>query len=160
MISSDSKSVLGKRSSFTLTFPHFPLFKKQRGKFAFQSWPASSDFKEIRFSDIPYVDKTSLFQKLFGRRHVFLSRPRRFGKTLLVSTLRELFLGNQELFKGLDIESAWDWNLNKYPVIKLDFSTVLVNRFPEGLCSMLIEEGEQYGWVKFRQGETLICRYF
>eukprot|EP00475_Leptophrys_vorax_P039398 TRINITY_DN710_c0_g1_i9.p1 TRINITY_DN710_c0_g1~~TRINITY_DN710_c0_g1_i9.p1 ORF type:complete len:656 (-),score=153.26 TRINITY_DN710_c0_g1_i9:109-2076(-) len=144
-VSSDSRSVLGKRPASTQINPHFPPFKKQKGKFAFESWPASSDFKEVRFSHIPYVDKSSLFQKLFGKRHVFLSRPRRFGKTLLVNTLKELFLGHRELFEDLDIDNTWDWTLNKYPVIKLDLSRILINEFPERLCSILIEEGEQYG---------------
>jgi hypothetical protein len=62
-----------------------------------------------------------------------------------VNTLKELFLGHRELFNGLEIDSTWDWTLNKYAVIKLDFSRILIQEFPERLCSLLIEEGEQYG---------------
>ncbi len=52
---------------------------------------------------------------------MFLSRPRRFGKSLLLSTIRYIYEGKRELFKGLYIEDKWDWN-ESYPVIKIDFS--------------------------------------
>ncbi len=51
----------------------------------------------------------------------FLSRPRRFGKSLFLDTLKELFEGNEELFRGLYIHNRWDWE-TRYPVIKLDFT--------------------------------------
>jgi len=69
-----------------------------------------------------YADKTKMAWDLIrlpGR--YFLSRPRRFGKSLFVDTLKEIFEGNQALFKGLFINDKWDWS-NKYPVIKIDFS--------------------------------------
>jgi hypothetical protein len=140
-------SLLGKRSTFTEIIPSFPAaFKKQEiDKFTFASWPTRSDFREIRFSDIPYIDKTSFFQRLFDKGHIFLSRPRRFGKTLLVNSLKELFLGNRELFTGLEVEVNWDWAQRKYPVIKLDFSRIASEDFSERLCSLLISEGTQYG---------------
>ena len=50
----------------------------------------------------------------------FLSRPRRFGKSLLVDTLRELLEGNETLFRGLDIHDRWDWSI-RYPVVRLSF---------------------------------------
>ena len=53
--------------------------------------------------------------------YIFLSRPRRFGKSLLLSTIEYLYEGKKELFKGLYIEEKWDWN-HKHPVIKIDFS--------------------------------------
>ncbi|MYB34295.1 MAG: AAA family ATPase, partial [Gammaproteobacteria bacterium] len=68
-----------------------------------------------------YVDKTPLIRQMIGRgRFYFLSRPRRFGKSLLVSTLKELFEGNEPLFRGLDIHPHWDWSV-KYPVVRLSF---------------------------------------
>ena len=69
-----------------------------------------------------YIDKTDLvYQMTHDYRYVFLSRPRRFGKSLLCSTLEEYFNGNRDLFKGLAIEDLEkDWV--KYPVIHLDFS--------------------------------------
>lgn len=71
-----------------------------------------------------YVDKTREIHKLFaqGGKYYFLSRPRRFGKSLLISTLKEIFSGNRELFKGLWIEDQIEWK--KYPVIHIDFTRI------------------------------------
>ena len=79
------------------------------------------DFRTIREQNFYYVDKTSHIQRLVGQgRHYFLSRPRRFGKSLLVDTLRELFEGNEPLFRGLDIHEHWDWSI-RHPVVRLSF---------------------------------------
>jgi hypothetical protein len=68
-----------------------------------------------------YVDKTPHIQALIDQgTHFFLSRPRRFGKSLLVDTLKELFEGNRSLFQGLYIEDRWDWSVT-YPVIHISF---------------------------------------
>ena len=72
-----------------------------------------------------YIDKTQYIYNLVSQRgYYFLSRPRRFGKSLLISTLQELFSGNKKLFKDLWIykESGYTWP--EHPVIKLDFSTL------------------------------------
>ncbi len=80
-----------------------------------------SSFNNIRNEGYYYVDKTSLIQKLFDvGGYYFLSRPRRFGKTLLLDTMHELFEGNEELFRGLNIHDRWDWN-TKHPVVRLSF---------------------------------------
>jgi hypothetical protein len=69
-----------------------------------------------------YVDKTEYaFNLIYTPGRFFLSRPRRFGKSLFVDTLKEIFEGNQKLFEGLYIYDKWDWT-KKYPVIKLDFA--------------------------------------
>jgi hypothetical protein len=69
-----------------------------------------------------YVDKTEYaFNLIKSPGRFFLSRPRRFGKSLFVDTLKEIFEGNQKLFEGLYIYDKWDWT-KKYPVIKLDFA--------------------------------------
>ncbi len=52
--------------------------------------------------------------------HYFLSRPRRFGKSLLLDTLKELFEGSEALFAGLHIHDSWDWSV-RYPVVRLSF---------------------------------------
>ncbi len=66
-----------------------------------------------------YVAKTREIRDLvLSGKYFFLSRPRRFGKSVLISTLHELFHGNKGLFKGLYIEDKWDWEKN-YPVIKI-----------------------------------------
>lgn len=67
-----------------------------------------------------YVDKTAFVAKLLPGKYYFLSRPRRFGKSLLIDTLKQAFLGNKDLFKGLYLEEHWDWS-KKHPVIHFDF---------------------------------------
>ncbi len=79
-------------------------------------------FDRIREEGFVYVDKTDLVYRLATEGHVyFLSRPRRFGKSLLVSTLKHYFLGHKELFQGLAIEQLeQDWL--EYPVFHIDFN--------------------------------------
>ncbi len=78
-------------------------------------------FRALRESGCYYVDKTSLIRNLVeGGRYYFLSRPRRFGKSLLVDTLQELFEGRQDLFRGLAIHDYWDWSI-QHPVVRLSF---------------------------------------
>ena len=79
------------------------------------------DFRTIREQEFYYVDKTSHIQRLVSQgRYYFMSRPRRFGKSLLIDTLRELFEGNEPLFRGLHIHDHWDWSV-KHPVVRLSF---------------------------------------
>jgi hypothetical protein len=81
-------------------------------------------FADLRSNDYLYVDKTPFMHKLMSSGKVFfLSRPRRFGKSLLVSTLEALFKGDKFLFEGLYIHDAYDWE-EHYPVIKLDWSVI------------------------------------
>jgi hypothetical protein len=79
-------------------------------------------FAKIREDDAYYyVDKTPLALTLIEQgTHFFLSRPRRFGKSLFLDTLKELFAGNAALFQGLYAESRWDWTI-KYPVLRFSF---------------------------------------
>jgi hypothetical protein len=76
-------------------------------------------FEKIRSDNYYYVDKTSL-DLIDNGSYYFLSRPRRFGKSLFLDTLKELFEGNKTLFKGLAAEHAWDWTV-QYPVLKFSF---------------------------------------
>jgi hypothetical protein len=76
-------------------------------------------FAKLREEGCYYVDKTPYALRLIREGgHYFLSRPRRFGKSLFLDTLKELFEGNRELFKGLAAETQWDWT-KKYPVIRI-----------------------------------------
>ena len=80
-------------------------------------------FHKIRAEDCYYVDKTSYIGRLLDEgTHYFLSRPRRFGKSLFLDTLKELFEGNEPLFKGLYIHDRWDWSI-RYPVLRLSFGS-------------------------------------
>ena len=66
-------------------------------------------FREIREEGWYYVDKTAYALRLADEgKHYFLSRPRRFGKSLFLDTLKELFEGNEALFAGLAVHRAWD----------------------------------------------------
>lgn len=70
-----------------------------------------------------YVDKTPYIQPMVeSGQYYFLSRPRRFGKSLLVDTLHQLFAGNEALFQGLHIHPLWDWSVS-YPVIRISFGS-------------------------------------
>jgi Predicted AAA-ATPase/PD-(D/E)XK nuclease superfamily len=90
-----------------------------------QKYPVGiQDFSEVRTGGYVYVDKTSFIDTLIGQgKFYFLSRPRRFGKSLFVSALQYLFQGRKELFEGLYIEDKWDWSKTN-PVIKISFSNI------------------------------------
>ena len=80
-------------------------------------------FRKIREDSCYYVDKTAYIRELVdGGQHYFLSRPRRFGKSLLLDTIKELFEGNEALFRGLDIHDQWDWNIRR-PVLRISFGS-------------------------------------
>ena len=80
-------------------------------------------FREIREEDYYYVDKTAYIRRMMDEgKHYFLSRPRRFGKSLFLDTLKELFEGNESLFEGLHIHDRWDWSIRN-PVVRLSFGS-------------------------------------
>ncbi|WP_230658548.1 ATP-binding protein [Psychrobacter sp. I-STPA10] len=78
-------------------------------------------FATLRNDNFYYVDKTKHILQLVEYHYIFLSRPRRFGKSLTLDTIAELFAGNKELFTGLYAENNWDWDTT-YPVIRLGFA--------------------------------------
>ncbi len=96
--------------------------RKEKGK----PFPVGiQDFKRIQQDDYLYIDKTEIiYQMIKNNVGVFLSRPRRFGKSLLVSTLKAIFLGNKELFNGLWIATS-DYEWKKYHLIDMDFSRLV-----------------------------------
>ena len=96
-------------------------------------------FREVRESDCYYVDKTGYIERLVnGGKCYFLSRPRRFGKSLFLDTVKEAFECNRELFEGLAIRDRWDWSAPR-PVVRLDFSGGLYNK-PDGLEDDLVKQ--------------------
>ena len=107
-------------------------------------------FRKLRETGFTYVDKTALLLPLCDLSigtQFFIARPRRFGKSLLVSTLRCLFEGRRELFKGLAIEPKWDWS-KSWPVLHLDMGSCQSETI-EGLKgkvrTMLQAEAERLG---------------
>jgi len=79
-------------------------------------------FEKIRNSNYYYVDKTMFVKKLEDGGYYFMSRPRRFGKSLFLDTLKEAFSGTKELFKGLYLYDNWNWE-KRYPVITINFTS-------------------------------------
>ncbi len=96
------------------------------------------EFSKIRKNNFIYVDKTEDIYRLIIRDgYYFLSRPRRFGKSLLINTIKEIFKGKKELFKDLWIYDKWNWK-EKYPVIKISFSNIDFEKL--GLEAAISEE--------------------
>ncbi len=106
-----------------------------------------STFSEMINSGYLYIDKTKhVYNMITGGRRYFMSRPRRFGKSLLVSTLKETLTANKKLFKGLWIEQS-DYHWHEYGVINLDFSKIdahSVDSVKHHLCNMLIRIANTY----------------
>ncbi|MCF7799421.1 ATP-binding protein [Candidatus Babeliales bacterium] len=104
-------------------------------------------FRQIIENDYLYVDKTKYLYNLIKSGQVyFLSRPRRFGKSLTCSTFEEIFAGNKELFKGLYIYNS-DYEWKKHPIIKISFSGIAHDskeNFLINLNQKLIDIGNQY----------------
>ena len=79
-------------------------------------------FREIREEGCYYVDETAWIDRLLDEgKHYFLSRPRRFGKSLFLDTLKEFFEGNEALFEGLAVHGRRDWSV-RHPVLRLSFA--------------------------------------
>jgi hypothetical protein len=99
------------------------------------------EFEHIRTSGALYVDKTDMIHNIVSgaRKHFFIARPRRFGKTLLCRTLDALFSGKRELFEGLVIsKTGWAWE--SWPVIHLDMSKVETAYGIDGVKETLIRQ--------------------
>ena len=107
-------------------------------------------FSELRNEGFTYVDKTrELYAMASGEwgKQFFMARPRRFGKSLAVSTFKALFEGRRDLFKGLAVEPLWDWS-KKWPVLHLDMGSVqaaTVAEFRELLAEHLCDRARELG---------------
>ena len=109
-------------------------------------------FENIIEDGFVYVDKTDMVYSLATEGKVyFLSRPRRFGKSLLISTLESYFLGKKELFKGLKIETL-EKNWKVYPVLHIDFGT---GKFTDVNALNDVLDGQISEWEKAYHVETL-----
>ncbi len=118
-------------------------------------------FSKLMRENCVYIDKTALIHDMITQGgSYFLSRPRRFGKSLLVSTLKEIFSGNKELFTGLAIELLpYDWQ--KHPVIHISFSSIPCEDSQElerGIKNFLQDIAQQHEIIlddKLKSGEML-----
>ncbi len=110
-----------------------------------------ADLHSIRALDCYYVDKTPYIEKLFDQgKYYFLSRPRRFGKSLLLDTMMQLFEGNETLFQGLPIHGRWDWS-KPYPAVRLSFGG---NRYSEpGVLKKNVKS--QLEWYESKHGVNI-----
>ncbi|MBR4653622.1 MAG: AAA family ATPase [Kiritimatiellae bacterium] len=110
------------------------------------------DFPSLRKEGCIYVDKTMFVHRLvttIGAKLFFISRPRRFGKSLMVSTLRALFSARRELFEGLAIDKM-DWKWEKYPIIHFEFNdltTMSVEEFERSLAWHVERKLAQAGYA-------------
>ena len=115
-------------------------------------------FSRLREEGFTYVDKTEeLYAMASGEvgSQFFMARPRRFGKSLAVSTLKYLFEGRRDLFSGLKIEPKWDW-AKKWPVLHLDMGsaqTVSVDQLHSRWRELLSNECSRNG-IPFRDDEN------
>ena len=124
------------------------------------------DFEKIRRGDYLYVDKTEQIYRLVDRGcYYFLSRPRRFGKSLLLSTIKAFFLGKRELFKGLAIDEKEDIEWAEHPVLYLDLNTnkydapeVLAKKLDDSL-RLWEEEYDKYSTILDKYKEIKMKRW-
>ncbi|MBO4513365.1 MAG: AAA family ATPase [Victivallales bacterium] len=113
----------------------------------------TSSFPELRKTQCVYVDKTAYFHRLITRldaRRFFIARPRRFGKSLMISTLKALFEGRRELFDGLAITKT-DWAWESYPVLYFNMGFAASStaegfkqNFPSLVSHAIKDAGGQY----------------
>lgn len=106
-------------------------------------------FADIRNGNYYYVDKTPYIIELVKEKFVFLSRPRRFGKSLTLDTIAELFMGSKALFESLYAERQWNWEI-QYPVIRLGFAGGIMDsedRFLADVKSQLLYQARHLGVV-------------
>lgn len=110
------------------------------------------DFAGLIEGGYVYVDKTAILYEIAkpqADRIYYLPRPRRFGKSLMISTLKALFLGRRELFRGLKIEQTdWDWENEVYPVLHLDMSNAAsanVEQLEGKLAQMVRHQCRMFG---------------
>ncbi len=108
------------------------------------------DFKTLIENGYVYVDKTDMLWKLANGKNgtlFFISRPRRFGKSLMLSTLKYLFQGEKKLFRGLKIEKKWNW-AQTYPVIELNMRAETapdIERLEKNLWGISRRIAREYG---------------
>ncbi len=117
-------------------------------------------FSELRQNDYVYVDKTEHIHKLLQGKCYFLSHPRRFGKSLLISTLKYLFQGRQDFFEGLWIADKIDWAEMQHPVLHFSFieSDFHEIGFKTYLRNKIQEQADLYGITLKSKGFSSLVR--
>ena len=107
----------------------------------------ASTLSSIKSENCYYVDKTHFVKQLVDNgRYYFLSRPRRFGKSLFVDTLKQAFLADKKYFQGLFLEKNWDWSV-QYPVIHISFGAGVIESreiLDKSIHALIIENAKNY----------------
>ena len=117
----------------------------------------TNDFPSLRRDGKIYVDKTGFVHRMVSdvnTRLFFVSRPRRFGKSLTLSVLKALFAGRRELFEGLYIDKT-DWKWEKYPVIHFEFNDVTTTSIADFETSFAIHVQERLEKAGFAYDKSL-----
>ena len=117
----------------------------------------TNDFPKMRGKGCIYVDKTKFVHRMLsdvGTNLFFISRPRRFGKSLTLSVLKALFSGRRELFEGLYIDKT-DWKWEKYPVIHFEFNDVTTTSVADFETSFAIHVQERLEKAGFAYDKSL-----
>ena len=116
-------------------------------------------FSQIRKENYAYVDKTKeAYELIENFKYTFLARPRRFGKSLFLDTLRNIFEGNKELFRGLYIYDKYDWS-KKYPVIKISWDGKIrtIQDLQQRLLESLADTQQRLGLQCLQNLDPIIC---
>ena len=118
-----------------------------------------SDFRELREKKFIYVDKTEPLYRLvegidIGGKLFFISRPRRFGKSLMLSTLECIFRGERDLFQGLAIDKL-DYDWTEYPVLHFNFATMKVDTFEDFYAGFVARVRQAFAQAKIIYDPTL-----
>lgn len=120
------------------------------------------NFEKLRRENLLYIDKTEYIENLLRQgSYFFLSRPRRFGKSLFLSTLKAYFEGKRELFKGLYLDMVEDISWDPHPVILIDFNGEnykVENALVPKISSQLEDYENRYGIIPERE-DTLSVRF-
>ncbi len=112
------------------------------------------EFSRFKEGNFLYVDKTELIHKIISTgNYYFFVRPRRFGKSLLLSTMREIFKGSKELFEGLWIHDNWDWE-KKNPVLHISFAAADIKELGlrAAIDNLLISNAKESGVELLQKG--------
>ena len=114
-------------------------------------------FSEIRKDNYIYIDKTQIALELIENyKYVFLSRPRRFGKSLFLDTLRNIFEAKKEYFTDLAIEDNWDWGI-AYPVININFAGGKIENREDldASISRSLKQNQEYLGIKCEEKDSV-----
>lgn len=113
-------------------------------------------FEKIRTDNYIYIDKTKIALDLISNNsYIFLSRPRRFGKSLFMDTIHNIYEGNKEYFKDLYIYDKWDWEVS-YPVVKISFAGIFSSvKNTEKIILSILDDNKKRLNLEFKNSDDI-----